>query len=67
MFILVCYLVNTHVCSKSLASLKTQFMFYEYIFVLISGVGYEAASDYPQPLTMTVSRSKRGIIFASYR
>lgn len=34
-----------------------------YVFVLIPGVEYGAASDCPQALTMTVSSSRRGCDF----
>ena len=39
-------------CSKHLGFFKNIEMVQEYVFVLIPGVGYGAASDCPQQLTM---------------
>lgn len=39
----------------------------DYVFVLIQGIGYGAASDCPELLTMIVSCSKKGEIFVGCR
>lgn len=46
----------------TLVSLQAQ-LHYEIVFVLIPGVGYGAASDCRQLLTVIVSCSWRGVIF----
>jgi hypothetical protein len=48
---------------RVLVSLKIQLC--DYVFVLIPGMGYGAVSDYPQLLTMIVSCSREGMIFAN--
>lgn len=39
----------------------------DYVFVLVPGVGYRAASNCPQLLTKIALSSRRGMIFASCR
>ena len=54
-------------CSENFGLFKSPVMICEYVFVLIQGVGYGALSSCPQPLTVIVSCSRRGVIFASCR
>jgi hypothetical protein len=54
-------------CSENFGFFKNPLVLCEYVFVLISGVGYGASSVCPQPLTTVVLCSRRGIVFASCR
>jgi hypothetical protein len=67
MYVHVCFSC-TYVCSENIGFLKKKtVVLCEHVFVLIPGVGYGAASGCPQPLTVIVSCSRRGVIFASCR
>jgi hypothetical protein len=53
-------------CSENFGLLRTPVMLCHHAFVLISGVGYQAASDCPHSLTVIFSHDLReGVIFAS--
>ena len=49
--------------SENFDFFKNPVILYEYVFFLIPGVGYGAASVCPRQLTMIVSCSRRGAIF----
>jgi hypothetical protein len=53
--------------TKKKKNKKTTVIFREHDFVLIPSVGYGAASDCAQPITMIVSCSRRDSIFGSCR
>jgi hypothetical protein len=61
---------GTHKHSENFCFFKNPITLCEYVFILILGVGYGTvpyASDCPQQLTVIVSYSRRGVIFAGCR